>query len=106
VRKGDVRGWASEQDRVARREKGRRSGVLLPDSDFSASESPSEALASEGVLYSMQDLAVTEEQYVLETLAEEEHSLKASSFAPMHCSLRCFPHPFCPTCPPHQIEDF
>lgn len=67
-RKGGVRGWASEQERVARREKSRRSGIHLLDSDFSAS--PVQAAS---LLDSMQDLAVTEEQDGLETLAEEEH---------------------------------
>jgi hypothetical protein len=33
-RKGDLRGWASERERVARREKGRRSSAPLPDSDL------------------------------------------------------------------------
>lgn len=70
-RKGDVRGWASEQERVARREKGRRSGVPFPDSEFSAS--PVDAHRSVGLPDSLQDLAVTEEQDGLETLAEEEH---------------------------------
>ncbi|KAH9987965.1 hypothetical protein BJV77DRAFT_1136506 [Russula vinacea] len=70
-RKGDVRGWASEQERVARREKGRRSGVPFPDSDFSAS--PVDAHRSVGLPDSLQDLAVTDEQDGLETLAEEEH---------------------------------
>jgi hypothetical protein len=64
--KGDVRGWASEQERLAHREKGRRPGVPTPDSDFSAS--PAEALGFVGVVESMQDLAVTEEQDALETL--------------------------------------
>ena len=70
-RKGDSRGWASEQERLARRERGRRSGVPLPDSDFTAS--PTETFGSAGVLDSMRNLAVTEEQDALETLAEEEH---------------------------------
>jgi hypothetical protein len=69
--KGDVRGWASEQERVARREKGRRSSAPLPDSDLSAS--PSEALGSAAMAESMQGLSVTDEPDVLETLAEEEH---------------------------------
>jgi hypothetical protein len=69
-RKGNVRGWASEQERVARREKGRRSGVPFPDSEFSAS--PVDAHRSVGLPDSLQDLAVTEEQDGLETLAEEE----------------------------------
>ncbi len=70
-RKGGVRGWASEQERVARREKGRRSSALLPDSDRSVS--PPEAHGSAGVVESMQGLSITEEPDVLETLAEEEH---------------------------------
>ena len=67
-RKRDVRGWASEQERVARREKGRRPSAPLPDSDLGASST--EAL---GVVESMQGLCVTDEPDVLETLAEEEH---------------------------------
>jgi len=70
-RKGGVRGWASEQERVARREKGRRSSAPLPDSDRSVS--PPEAHGSAGVVESMQGLSITEEPDVLETLAEEEH---------------------------------
>jgi hypothetical protein len=70
-RKGNLRGWASEQERVARREKGRRSSAPLPDSDLSAP--PTEALGSAGMLESMQGLSVTDEPDVLETLAEEEH---------------------------------
>jgi hypothetical protein len=69
-RKGGVRGWASEQERVARREKGRRSVVPLPDSEFNASLT--EALGSAGALDSMQDLAIMEEPDALDTLAEEE----------------------------------
>ena len=53
--KGDVRGWASEQERVARREKGHQSSVPLPDSDLGASSS--EALGSAGVVESMQGLS-------------------------------------------------
>jgi hypothetical protein len=68
-KKGDVRGWASERERVARREKSRRSGVPFPDSDFSVP--PTEALGSAGVLRSIEDLAITEEQDALATLAEE-----------------------------------
>jgi hypothetical protein len=69
--KGDLRGWVSEQERVARREKGRRSSAPLPDSDLSAS--PAEALGSAGMVESMPGLSVTDEPGVLETLAEEEH---------------------------------
>jgi hypothetical protein len=69
-RKGDLRGWASEQERLARREKGRRSSAPLPDSDLSASP---EALGSAGMVESMPGLSVTDEPAVLETLAEEEH---------------------------------
>jgi hypothetical protein len=70
-RKGGVRGWASEQERVARREKGRRSSAPLPDSDLSVS--PPEALGSAGMVESMRGLSITEEPDLLETLAEEEH---------------------------------
>jgi hypothetical protein len=68
-RKDDVRGWASERERVARREKGRRSSA--PDSDFCAS--PAEALGSAGMVESMPSLSVRDEPDILETLAEEEH---------------------------------
>jgi len=70
-RKGDVRGWAFEQERLARRENGRRSSAPLPDSDSSAP--PTEALGSVGMVESMQGLSVTDGPDVLETLAEEEH---------------------------------
>jgi hypothetical protein len=70
-RKRDVRGWASEQERVARWEKGRRSSASLPDSDLSAP--PTEALGSAGMVESMQGLSVTDEPDVLEILAEEDH---------------------------------
>lgn len=68
-RKGDLRGWASERERVARREKGRRSSAPLPDSDLSAC--PTETLGSAGMMESMHRLSVTDEPDVLETLAEE-----------------------------------
>lgn len=68
-RKGDVRGWASERERLARREKGRRSSA--PDSDFCAS--PAEALGTAGMVESMPGLSITDEPEALETLAEEEH---------------------------------
>ena len=63
ARKGNnVRGWVSEQERVARREKGRRS-----------SRPPTEAVGSAIMVGSMPGLSVTDEPAVLETLAEEEH---------------------------------
>ena len=70
-KKGDIRGWTSERERVARREKGRRSSVPFPDRDLSPS--PAEALGSASMVESMQGLSVTDEPNVLETLAEEEH---------------------------------
>ena len=72
-RKGDARGWVSEQERAARREKGRRSGAPVPDSDLSAS--PTEASGSAGVLDSMRNLTITKEQDALETLAEEHDAV-------------------------------
>jgi hypothetical protein len=69
--KGDLRGWVSEQERVAHREKGRRSSAPLPDSDLSAS--PAEALGSAGMVESMPGLSITDDPAVLRTLAEEEH---------------------------------
>ena len=73
ARKGNnVRGWVSEQERVARREKGRRSSAPLPDSD--SSRPPTEAVGSmvSGRIQ-LPGLSVTDEPAVLETLAEEEH---------------------------------
>ena len=70
-RKGDVRGWTSERERTARREKGRRSSAPLSDPELSASST--EVLGSAGMVNPMQGLSVTGDPDVLETLAEEEH---------------------------------
>lgn len=83
-----VRGWVGEQERVVRREKlereargkGRRSSAPFPDPDSSASVAeafgssvPGRRVASADLLNVMQDLAITEEPDILQTLAEEEY---------------------------------
>ncbi len=86
--KGSVRGWASERERVDRREKlereargkGRKSTVPFPDLDSSASaaeavgsSSSDRRVPSTDMLDAMPNIAVTEEPEGLQTLAEEEH---------------------------------
>jgi hypothetical protein len=63
-RKGDLKGWASEQERVARREKGLRlsASAPLPDSDLSASST--EALESVGMVESMPGFSVTDQMFL------------------------------------------
>ncbi|KAF8476376.1 hypothetical protein DFH94DRAFT_804475 [Russula ochroleuca] len=80
--KGDVRGWASEQERLAHREKGRRPGVPTPDSDFSAS--PAEALEEEHDDIDGDDTSSWKYDY-LPRWAQHSASRKASSVGPMHC---------------------
>jgi hypothetical protein len=104
-RKGDLRGWASEQERVARREKGLRSSAPLPDSDLSASST--EALESVGMVESMPGLSVTDQMFLRplqkkdtvmstamvpsglddEDLPRWAHSRTASSLARTHALL-------------------
>ena len=86
-RKGGVRGWLCEQERVARKEKldreargkGRRSSAPLPDPDPSTGNGETAGrrhsvrrVVSASLFDTMQTLVVTEEPEELQTLAEED----------------------------------
>jgi len=80
-----VRGWASEKERVEKREREARgkackSSVPFPEMDSIASESAMEAVGSgdsarqvesADMLNTLQDLSITEEPEALQTLAED-----------------------------------
>ncbi|KAI0052227.1 hypothetical protein FA95DRAFT_1533516 [Auriscalpium vulgare] len=79
-RKGGVRGWQREHERLERKErldrearaKGRRTGTPLPDPDRDGTAGSVRRIASTGILDAMQDLSVLDERDPLGFVGEED----------------------------------